>query len=94
LSREQTLDSIHVLHALVDQPLALTGSATRVLALDRGHLNHLTGSPVAAAPCHQRPQQHGRIQPVGFRASCPAIDLKAPRIHHPAGDPLGSQATL
>ena len=94
LGCEQTLDPVHVLHALGDQPLALAVGAPRVLPLDRGHLHHAAGRPVAAPPRHQSPQQHRRVQPIGLGPPRPAIHLQAAGVHHPAGDPLGRKAAL
>jgi hypothetical protein len=54
----------------------------------------VAGGAVAAAPSHQRAQQHRGIEPIGLRPPCPAVDLQAAGIHHPAGDPLGRKAAL
>jgi hypothetical protein len=42
-----------VLHALGNQPLALAVGAPGILPLDRGYLDHVAGSPIAAPPRHQ-----------------------------------------
>jgi hypothetical protein len=93
-SGHAALDPIHMLPALGDQPLALAVGAARVLTLDRRHLHHVAHRPVAAAPRHQRPQQHRRVQSVGLGAPRPAVHLQAAGVHHPAGDLLRSEAAL
>jgi hypothetical protein len=94
LGREQAFDPVDVLNALGDEPLAFTVGPACVLALHRGYLNHVAGSAIAAAPCDQSPQQHRRVQPIGFGPARPAVDLKTARIHHQAGDPLGGEAAV
>jgi len=46
------------------------------------------------APGDQGTQQHCGIEPIGLGSPCPAVDLQAAGIHHPAGDPLGRKAAL
>jgi hypothetical protein len=94
LRREQTLDPGDVLHPLGHQPLALAMGAPRVLPRDGRHVHHVAGGTVAAAPGDQRSHQHRRVEPVGLGAPRPPVDLQAAGIHHPAGDPLGREATL
>jgi hypothetical protein len=83
-----------VLHAFGHQPLALAVGASRILPLDRGRLHHVARGPIAATPRDQRPEQHRRVEPIGLGAPCPAVDLQAAGVHHPAGDPLGREAAL
>ena len=94
LGGEQALDPVDVLHPLRDQALALAMRAPRILALDRGHLHHAAGGVIAAAPRHQGPEQHGRVEPVGLGPSRAAVDLEAAGIHDEAGDRLGREAAL
>ena len=54
----------------------------------------MAGCPIAAAPCHQGPQQHRRVQPVGLGTPGQAVHLQATRIHHPAGVPPSTEATV
>ncbi len=63
-------------------------------AFDRGHLHHATGGAIAAAPGHQGPQQHGRVEPVGLSPSRAAVNLEAAGIHDKACDRLGREAAL
>ena len=50
--------------------------------------------PVTATPGLQHPQEAFSVDPIGFDAARPAVDLDAGRIHHPAGDSALSETAL
>jgi hypothetical protein len=94
MQRQQALDPIDVGHPLLDQSSQLAMRSARILLLDARDSDEGARLPIAATPGLQRPQEAFRVDPIGFDAAGPTVDLEAGRVHHPTGDPALGQTAL
>src|SRR5918995_4764670 len=86
LCHEQALDTTGVLAALNDEAGSLTGAASRILLLGRGHGHDAADLRLTALQRHQRAQEPGRIEAVRLGPPCPAIDQQAGCVQNPVLD--------
>ena len=50
--------------------------------------------PIAATPRLQSPQEALCVDPIGFDAARPTVNLQAGGVHHPASDPTLGETAL
>src|SRR5512147_354752 len=94
LSVQQSLDAIDVSRALLDETLALTGTALAVLILNRRHVDHAADPRLAPQIGKERPHQLLQIDPVGLGAPCATVHLDAGRVNLMVDDTLSRQPSM
>jgi hypothetical protein len=94
MQRQQAFDPIGVGHPFLDQSRQLAMRPARIFLLNARDPDEGARMPVPATPGLQRPQEAFRVDPIGFDAARPAVDLEAGRIHHPAGNSALNETAL
>jgi hypothetical protein len=94
MQRQQTFDPVGMGDPFLDQSRQLTMRPARILLVNTRDPDEGARMPVTTTPGLQRPQEAFRIDPIGFDAARPAVDLEAGRIHHPAGNSALNETAL